>query len=101
MLTAHEKAAPSALTGCLSGPTEDGTYMLKRANAADVQLGGEADLKAHVGEEVRLKGTWVKKGRTIGEKENAAEKVGDKIGARQHFLAIDVDKIADTCRAHK
>jgi hypothetical protein len=93
----EDKTAKSTITGCLTGPTEDGTFLLKRVKAGDVQVGGLDDLKDHVGQEVKLKGQWAKNGAAIGEKENTAAKVGDKVGVRRHFRVSDVDKIADTC----
>lgn len=100
VLANNEPKIPKyTVTGCLTGPTDDGTFMLKRVKAGDVQVGGLADLQDHVGQEVRIKGLWVKSGSQIGEKENAAAKVGDKIGTRRHFRATDVDKIADSCES--
>lgn len=98
---AHDdhKVAKYTVTGCLTGPTEDGTFMLRRVHAGDVQVGGLDELQDHVGQEVRLRGLWVKSGAQIGEKENAAAKVGNKIGTRRHFRPTDVDKIADSCEA--
>jgi len=94
--------AGSYVTGCLTGPNDDGTFVLKRAKAKDVQVGGLDfdDFRHHVGEEVRVSGLWVKKGAQIGEKENAFEKAGDKIGTRTHFRATEIHKLSDTCTTH-
>src|SRR5262245_52000709 len=92
-----DKTAKSTITGCLTGPTEDGTFLLKRVKAGDVQVGGLDGLKDHVGQEVKLTGTWAKSGAEIGEKENTVDKAGDKVGTRRHFRVSNVGKIADTC----
>src|SRR5262245_40255764 len=47
----------TTLTGCLSGPNDEGVYVLK-TKTSEVEVGGLADLKSHVGHEVKLTGTW-------------------------------------------
>jgi hypothetical protein len=91
------KVTAAGLRGCLNGPTDDGTFVLTRVHAHDVQVGGIDDLKDHVGQRVRLHGLWVSSGAQIGEKENAAAKIGDTIGTRKHFRVTKIEKISDSC----
>jgi hypothetical protein len=91
------RVTAARLSGCLNGPTEDGTFVLARVDAQDVQVGGTDDLKDHVGQRVRLRGLWVSSGAQIGEKENAAAKIGDAIGTRKHFRVTKIEKISDSC----
>src|SRR5215510_13249070 len=72
-------AGEATLTGCLSGPNSEGTYVLKHGKR-EVEVGGLDDLSKHVGHEVKLHGSWAKSGSEIGEKEGneAAEKKGGK-----------------------
>jgi hypothetical protein len=73
----EKKAAPkkgaggAMLTGCLSGPNDEGAYELK-SGKKEVEVGGLDDLSKHVGHKVRLHGAWAKSGAEIGEKENEA-----------------------------
>jgi hypothetical protein len=92
-----QKVTAARLSGCLNGPTDDGTFVLTRVDAQDVQVGGIDDLKDHVGQRVRLRGLWVGTGAQIGEKENAAAKIGDAIGTRKHFRVTKIEKISDSC----
>jgi hypothetical protein len=93
----NHKSAASTLTGCLNGPTDEGTFILKRVKAGDVHVGGIDDLKDHVGQQVKLRGIWVKNAERIGEKENTVDKVGNKLGRRRSFRVMDVEKISESC----
>ncbi|HET9284709.1 MAG TPA: hypothetical protein VFR24_22390 [Candidatus Angelobacter sp.] len=106
---AHKKGGGGTLTGCLSGPNDEGAYELKSGKRT-VEVGGLDDLSKHVGHEVRLHGSWAKSGSEIGEKEGseAAEKKGgeaaEKKGgneekAERHFKVASIDHISDTCKA--
>jgi hypothetical protein len=103
---AHKKGGGATLTGCLSGPNDEGAYELKSGKRA-VEVGGLDDLSKHVGHEVRLHGSWAKSGSEIGEKENeAAEKKEGKEGkegkeekGERHFKVSSIDHISDTCKA--
>lgn len=96
----------ATLTGCLSGPNSEGVYTLKRGKK-EVEVGGLDDLSKHVGNEVKLHGSWVKSPSEIGEKEEAGEKGGTekKGGAEEkgerHFKVSSIDHIADTCTGGK
>src|SRR5689334_11254738 len=91
---AHKKGAKggaSVITGCLSGPNDEGAYVLKHGKS-EVEVGGLDDLSKHVGHTVKLHGSWAKSGAEIGEKEDAAaekkeahEKGGKKEAAERHF----------------
>jgi hypothetical protein len=54
---AHKKGGMgSTLTGCLSGPNDEGVYELKHGKRT-VEMGGLDDLSKHVGHEVKLHGS--------------------------------------------
>lgn len=104
---AKKKAGGGAtLTGCLSGPNDEGVYELK-SGKRKVEVGGLDDLSKHVGHEVRLHGSWAKSGSEIGEKENAEKNEKEEKGekgeksekAERHFKVASIDHISDTCRA--
>jgi hypothetical protein len=96
-----KKAAPkkgaggATLTGCLSGPNDEGVYELK-SGKKEVEVGGLDDLTKHVGHKVRLHGSWTKNGSDIGEKESSESKGKEEKGER-HFKVASIDHISDTC----
>ena len=106
---AEKKSAPkkgaggATLTGCLSGPNNEGAYELK-SGKKEVEVGGLDDLSKHVGHKVRLHGAWAKSGAEIGEKENEASEAkegkekGEK-GEERHFKVASIDHLSDTCAA--
>ena len=102
--SAPKKGAGGAvLTGCLSGPNDEGVYELK-SGKKEVEVGGLDDLSKHVGHKVRLHGAWAKSGEEIGEKENAASeakegKEGKEEKAERHFKVASIDHLSDTCPA--
>jgi hypothetical protein len=93
-------AGSATLTGCLSGPNDEGAYELK-SGKREVEVGGLDDLSKHVGHKVRLHGAWAKSGAEIGEKENAASeaKEGKEEKGERHFKVASIDHISDTCPA--
>jgi len=97
--TAPKKGAAgsAALTGCLSGPNDEGVYELKNGKK-EVEVGGLDDLSKHVGHKVRLHGSWTKNGSDIGEKESSESKGKEEKGER-HFKVASIDHISDTCAA--
>jgi hypothetical protein len=99
--SAPKKGAGEAmLTGCLSGPNDEGAYELK-SGKKEVEVGGLDDLSKHVGHKVRLHGAWAKSGAEIGEKENEASeaKEGKEEKGERHFKVASIDHISDTCPA--
>jgi hypothetical protein len=90
-------AGSAALTGCLSGPNDEGVYELK-SGKKEVEVGGLDDLSKHVGHKVRLHGSWTKSGSDIGEKESSESKDKEEKGER-HFKVASIDHISDTCPA--
>ena len=88
------------LTGCLSGPNDEGAYELK-SGKKEVEVGGLDDLSKHVGHKVRLHGAWAKSGAEIGEKENKASeaKEGKEEKGERHFKVASIDHLSDTCAA--
>src|SRR6185437_17174585 len=72
----------TTVKGCLSGPNTEGAYVLKTAKGHAFEVGGNDQLKSHVGYEVKLTGTWVKSGSEIGENESAEK--NEKSEASEH-----------------
>jgi len=102
----QKKSTATTLTGCLSGPNDEGVYVLKtKSSKHEIEVGGSDELSKHVNNEVKLHGSWVKSGSDIGEKEGAEAKGGEKGGKAEneanekHFKVTSIDHIADTCPA--
>ncbi len=95
--TPKKGAGGSMLTGCLSGPNDEGAYELK-SGKKEVEVGGLDDLSKHVGHQVRLHGAWTKNGADIGEKESAESKGKEEKGER-HFKVSSIDHMKDSCPA--
>jgi hypothetical protein len=94
--SAPKKGAGGAtLTGCLSGPNDEGVYELK-SGKKEVEVGGLDELSKHVGHQVRLHGSWAKSGSEIGEKESSESK--EEKGER-HFKVASIDHLKDSCPA--
>lgn len=92
----------TTVKGCLSGPNAEGAYVLKTAKGHAFEVGGNDQLKSHVGHEVKLTGNWVKSGSEIGENESAEKNEKSEAGehhevAERHFKVGDIQHIADTC----
>lgn len=106
----EKKASPkkgaggAMLTGCLSGPNDEGAYELK-SGKKEVEVGGLDDLSKHVGHKVRLHGSWVKSGAEIGEKENEKSEAKEgkeekeEKGEERHFKVASIDHLSETCPA--
>ena len=96
----EHKGGGGAITGCLTGPNDEGVYVLTHGKRS-VEVGGLDDLSKHVNHEVRLHGSWTKNPADIGEKEAAAtggKETKEEKGER-HFKVTSIDHIADTCAA--
>lgn len=96
---AGKDSGGATITGCLSGPNSEGVYTLKTGKR-EVEVGGLDDLSKHVGNEVKLHGSWARSGSAIGEKEAAGtgEKAeGKEEKGERHFKVTSIDHIADTC----
>lgn len=101
---AHSSEKHSAkthtLTGCLSGPNSEGAYELT-TGGQKIEVGGNDELKNHVGHEVTLTGNWASSAE-LGEKE-AAEKSekgekgekGEK--AERHLKVSTIKMVAEKC----
>ena len=90
------------VTGCLSGPNSEGAYVLKPTKGRAFEVGGNDQLKSHVGHTVKLTGTWAKSGAEIGENESAeknekAESAEHHGVAEKHFKVTDIQHISETC----
>ncbi|HET9182896.1 MAG TPA: hypothetical protein VFP59_12235 [Candidatus Angelobacter sp.] len=90
-------AGKSTIRGCLSGPNDEGAYVLTRGKRK-IEVGGNDDLSKHVGHEVKLHGTWGTAS-DIGEKEAAAGGDNDNEKGHRHFKVASIDHISDTCKA--
>ena len=92
----------TTVKGCLSGPNTEGAYLLKTAKGHAFEVGGNDQLKSHVGHEVKLTGNWVKSGSAIGENESAEKNEKSEASehrgvAERHFKVSDIQHIADSC----
>ena len=90
------------VTGCLSGPNAEGAYVLKSNKGRAFEVGGNDQLKQHVGHTVRLTGSWAKSGSEIGENESAeknekSERKEHHGVAERHFKVTDIQHISDSC----
>jgi len=93
----------TSVRGCLSGPNTEGAYVLKTAKGHAFEVGGNDQLKSHVGHEVKLTGTWAKSGSEIGENESAEKNEKSESAehhgvAERHFKVSDIQHIADSCQ---
>ena len=89
----------ATLSGCLSGPNDEGVYVVK-SGKRQVEVGGNDELSKHVGHTVKLHGNWAKSGAEIGEKENAAaaKKEGKEEKGERHFKVTSIDHVSETCQ---
>jgi hypothetical protein len=95
----QKKGTATTLTGCLTGPNDEGVYVLKtKSSKHEIEVGGSDELSKHVNNEVKLHGSWAKSGSDIGEKEGA-EKSEKGEANEKHFKVTSIDHIADTCPA--
>jgi hypothetical protein len=97
------KGGAGTLTGCLSGPNDEGAYVLEHGSRK-VEVGGNDELSKHVGHTVKLHGTW-SSGSAIGEKESSETKEssekseGKEEKGERHFKVTSIDHVSDTCQA--
>jgi len=95
----------TSVTGCLSGPNAEGAYVLKTTKGRGFEVGGNDELKNHVGHEVKLTGSWAKSGAEIDENETGEKNVekhetGEHEGvAERHFKVSNIHHVSDTCSA--
>ncbi len=88
------------VTGCLAGPNDEGVYTLTNGRyTKGLEVGGNDDLKNHVGHKVTLTGTWAS-AEDIGEKSStgAGEKQENE-KAEKHLKVSSIKHISDTCTA--
>jgi len=91
------KDKATTLSGCLSGTTDQGVYTLK-TKAKDVEVRGSADLKEHVGHEVKLTGSWMDNAPRTGQTEAAGkEQARTDKGADRHLMVTNIEHVAATC----
>lgn len=96
------KNGQTTVTGCLSGPNDEGAFVLKPAKGHAFEVGGDDQLKEHVGHTVRLTGSWVKSGTEIGENESAEKNEKNEGSehhgvAERHFKVTDIHHISASC----
>jgi hypothetical protein len=103
---AKDAGKSTSLTGCLAGTSEEDVYELKTKTGAQtgqtkkVEVRGQANLKEHVGHEVKLTGSWMEgshrtsdAGAAGTEKEAARTQTEDR-----HFMVTDIQHVADSCK---
>ena len=110
--TAQEQEKSSSnnqktVTGCLSGPNPEGAFVLKPSKGRAFEVGGNDQLKSHVGHTVKLTGAWAKSGAEIGENETNEKVEKHETGekneaehpevAERHFKVIDIQHVSDAC----
>ncbi len=96
----------STITGCLSGPNDEGAYVLTTKAGHKIETGGLDELKSHVGHEVKVTGTWAS-GKDIGENESAEKNEKGEKGEKgeksekgeKHLKATAITHVSDTCSA--
>jgi len=109
-VAAQEKSSTNTqktVTGCLSGPNPEGAFVLKPSKGRAFEVGGNDQLKSHVGHTVKLTGTWAKSGAEIGENETNEKVEKHETGekneaehrevAERHFKVTDIQHVSDTC----
>jgi hypothetical protein len=92
-------AKEHTVTGCLSGPNDEGAYVLKNGHYKNgLEVGGNDELKSHVGHEVKLTGTWASES-AMGEKEGKTEaKEGKSEAKEKHLKVSKIEHVSDTCK---
>ncbi len=91
---AEKSGKEHTVTGCLSGPNDDGAYVLTNGRyKKGLEVGGNDELKNHVGHEVKLTGTWGSES-DIGGKETKSE-------YSKHMKVSKIDHVADSCTSAK
>jgi len=95
-------AKEHTVTGCLSGPNDEGVYVLKNGRyKKGLEVGGNDELKNHVGHKVKLTGTWASEA-DMGAQESTSEAKESKSEAKEkHMKVSKIDHIADTCKMVK
>jgi len=86
--TSNQKSEKK-LKGCVQ--SQGGQYMLETKKGKEVALSG-ADVSAHVGHEVAVKGTWEKGGNSSMSQSSTGASSTEKT-----FNVSSVDMISDTC----
>ncbi|HZR31027.1 MAG TPA: hypothetical protein VFA76_04125 [Terriglobales bacterium] len=103
---ARREGKEHSMTGCLSGPNSEGAYVLTNGRyKKGLEVGGNDELKNHVGHEVKVTGTW-SSASDIGENESAEknesakmEKGEKKESKERHFKVSKIDMVSDHCTA--
>ena len=90
------------VTGCLSGPNGEGLYTLTNGHyKKGLEVGGNDELKNHVGHEVKLTGTWASES-DLGAKETKTETKESKSEKKEkHMKVSKIDHISETCTSAK
>lgn len=90
----HKGGKNHSVTGCLSGPNEEGAYILT-SGRHKIEVGGNDELKNHVGHKVTLTGDWAS-GADIGESA-AAEKSEKGAKAERHLKVSSIKMVSESC----
>lgn len=91
------KGGAGTLMGCLSGPNDEGVYVLTHGSRK-IEVGGNDELSKHVGHTVKLHGAW-STGSAIGEKESSEKGEAKEEKGERHFKVTSIDHVSDTCQA--
>ena len=82
------------VTGCLSGPNEEGAYTLT-SGRRKIEVGGNDELKSHVGHKVTLTGEWASAA-DIGESQAASTTEKSEKGER-HLKVSNIKMVSESC----
>ena len=82
------------LKGCIQ--SQGGQYVLESKHGKSVMLSGQ-DLAAHVGHEVKVKGTW-ESGNASGMSSTSTTSAGGNSAGEKTFNVTNVEMVSDTCK---
>lgn len=100
--TEGASAKEHSVTGCLSGPDADGAYVLTNGRyKKGLEVGGNDELKSHVGHEVKLTGTWAKESDISGNASATGSEAKGKSEYAKHMKVDKIQHVAETCTSAK
>ena len=88
-MTQEKSKGEKKLKGCVQ--SQGGQYVLETKHGKTVALTGQ-DVSAHVGHEVKVKGTW---------ESGASAAASTGASAEKTFNVTNVDMVSDTCKGSK
>jgi len=84
------------VTGCLAGPNDEGVYTITNGRyTKGLEVGGNEDLKSHIGHKVTLTGTWGSAADIGGKSTGTAENGKNE----KHLKVSTIKHVAESCSA--